>query len=106
MNNPEVSPPEKPAPDGNPGGVPDGSSPPPVRLAGAHSSDALRVGDLQTKDVKESGATGKTRPKLSLFDAFLPNRALSAPMMGVIIAIEALLFLTLWITSPFKVLPQ
>lgn len=66
-------------------------------IAGAHSSDALHVGDL----------TRKQKPRGHRFwNAFLPNRAISSHTLRLIIGVEVLLALTLWIFSPFKVLPQ
>jgi NitT/TauT family transport system permease protein len=74
---------------------PDSSAPAkaPV-ITGAHSSAALKVGDL---------APRRRRPIINLF---LPNRAISASAMWVVAAIEAALFLTLWVFSPYKVLPR
>ncbi len=104
MNTPESAPSENPAPEGS--SAAENSSPAPVVVTGAHSSDALRVGDLKARDVKESGASAKTRPHLTFFDAFLPNRALRPSAMAVIIAVEVAIFLALWVMSPYKVLPQ
>lgn len=92
MNNPEIPSQEKLSPDGTP--------------SGAHQTDALHVGDLQPRDIKESGRSAKSRRTPPFFNAFLPNRALGPTAMGVIIAVEVLIFLALWVTSPFKVLPQ
>ena len=62
-------------------------------IAGAHSSDALRVGDWKPK--KHGG----------ILDAFKPNRAVSGATMRLLIAVEVGLALLLWIFSPFAVLP-
>jgi len=69
-----------------------------VVIAGAHSSDALEVGDIKPKPRGNFLA--------SLFAAFSPNRAVSAGAMRVIILVQAAIALLVWINSPFKVLPQ
>jgi NitT/TauT family transport system permease protein len=69
-------------------------------VAGAHGSDALRVGDLDAKLSTRHGALQR------LFDLFLPNRAVSPMTMRLIVAAEMFLALLVWINSPFKVLPR
>lgn len=65
---------------------------PAPEVAGAHSSDALRVGSLSRRE----GWMG----------AFLPNRVVSTATLRIIIAVEAAIFLLIWIKSPFAILPQ
>ena len=66
-------------------------------IAGAHSSAALQVGDL----------TRKQKPRGHRFwNAFLPNRAISANTLRLIIGVEVLLGLAVWLFSPFEVLPK
>lgn len=85
-----------------PAETPSASKPelPPVQeklvIAGAHSSEALKVGDIK--------AHKKRKP--SFLDAFKPNRAVSGNTMRFLIVIEALIALTIWTFSPFKVLPN
>ncbi len=67
-------------------------SPPPI-ITGAHSSAALHVGDLAPR----------RRP--SFLNLFLPNRAISPASLYLVAAIEAGIFLALWLLSPYKVLP-
>ncbi len=62
-------------------------------ITGAHSSSALHVGDL---------APRRRPPFLNLF---LPNRAISPALLLLVAAIEAAIFLGLWLASPYKVLP-
>lgn len=64
-------------------------------VAGVHSKDAMRVGDLK-----------KPRRENSFLNAFLPNRIVSGATMKLIIIVEALIALAIWFASPFKVLPQ
>lgn len=61
-------------------------------------SEALAVGDL----------SGRQRPRIAnaFLAAFLPNRAVSAATLQVIIAVEVALALLIWLNSPFKVLPR
>ena len=70
-------------------------SPPPAAplITGAHSSSALHVGDLPPR---------RRPPFLNLF---LPNRAISMSSLYLVAAIEAAIFLALWVLSPYKVLP-
>jgi hypothetical protein len=42
----------------------------------------------------------------TITEAFLPNRAISANALRIIIAFQAVVLLLIWINSPFKVLPQ
>ena len=42
----------------------------------------------------------------ALVQAFLPNRAISANTLRIIVAFQVALLLLIWINSPFKVLPQ
>jgi NitT/TauT family transport system permease protein len=89
--------------------APDGAeaASPETIVAGAHGSDALRVGDLQPRDAKEAQTPVKAPPRRFKFlDAFRPNRALSGPAMAIIIAVEAAIALLVWVTSPFEVLPR
>ncbi len=58
--------------------------------------EALRYGDLGRRQLRLKGFA----------NGFLPNRAISGATMQLIIAVEALLFLLLWLNSPFKVLPR
>ncbi len=51
-------------------------------------------------------ADNHPRPKPALLRAFLPNEALSGSAMKIVIAVQIALFLIIWITSPFKVLPR
>jgi NitT/TauT family transport system permease protein len=68
-------------------------------VAGGHGSDALRVGDI--------GPRQKRQREISPFARiFLPNRAVSASTMGILILVEAAIALTIWLFSPFKVLPR
>src|SRR5687768_13302927 len=64
-------------------------------IAGAHSSEALRVGDVRPK--RRSGG---------LLDAFKPNRAVSGNTMRLLIIVEAVIALAIWAFSPFEVLPN
>ncbi len=41
-----------------------------------------------------------------LLDAFLPNRSISRSTFLIIVAVQLAIFLLIWITSPFKVLPK
>lgn len=68
-------------------------SPPPL-ITGAHSNAALHVGDLPPR---------RRPPFLNLF---LPNRAIPTSGLWIVAAVEAALFLLLWIFSPYKVLPR
>lgn len=63
-------------------------------ITGVHSSSALHVGDLPPR---------RRPPFLNLF---LPNRAIPALGLWIVAAVEAALFLLLWVFSPYKVLPQ
>jgi NitT/TauT family transport system permease protein len=67
----------------------------PGQVPGVHSSDALKVGDR-----------GPQQSERTWLNAFLPNRAVSPMVLKIIIAVEAAIFLLIWITSPFKVLPR
>ena len=72
-----------------------------IVIPGAHGgTSALRVGDIGKQQRRRKS------PLQSVANSFLPNRAVSVTTMQVIIAIEALIALLIWITSPFKVLPQ
>jgi NitT/TauT family transport system permease protein len=79
-------------------------SPPKVVVAGAHQSDALRVGDLSP----QQGSPQEVRRNVlgDLFAIFMPNRAVSPMTMKLVIAVEISIALLIWINSPFKVLPQ
>jgi NitT/TauT family transport system permease protein len=70
---------------------------PPVVVAGAHSDDALRVGD------RKNGHEGLAR---QIANIFLPNRALSPVVLTALIVVEALLALFLWSIQPYEVLPR
>jgi NitT/TauT family transport system permease protein len=72
----------------------------PVVVAGAHSSDALRVGNIGEKQ-RPGGGVLQT-----VANVFLPNRAISPTAMRIVVGIEALIALIVWLTSPFKVLPR
>lgn len=48
----------------------------------------------------------KNRKVGRIWEAFSPNRVLSSGAMKVVIGIQIFLFLVVWITSPFKVLPR
>src|SRR5262245_54951561 len=74
------------------------TSAPPTKpvIAGADSNAALAVGDKQPDPRKRS----------SLLDAFIPNRVVSAATLRLIALVEIINALTLWILSPFKVLPR
>ncbi|PQV64160.1 NitT/TauT family transport system permease protein [Abditibacterium utsteinense] len=72
---------------------PDSHLPSAPIITGAHSSSALRVGDLPPR----------RRP--SFLNLFLPNRAISVASLYLVAAIEAAIFLALWVLSPYKVLP-
>jgi NitT/TauT family transport system permease protein len=63
-------------------------------VAGADGNSALTIGD---KGARKHG---------NIWDAFLPNRILSAGAMQILIWTEVALGLLLWIKSPFKVLPR
>ena len=65
-------------------------------VAGAHGSDALKVGDL----------TERKKHRRDPYAIFLPNRVVSATTMKMIIGVELVIFLVLWLNSPFKVLPR
>lgn len=67
-------------------------SPAPI-ITGAHSSSALHVGDLPPR---------RRPPFLNLF---LPNRAIAPSSLYLVAAVEAAIFLALWLLSPYKVLP-
>jgi NitT/TauT family transport system permease protein len=74
-------------------------SKPKLVVTGVHGGgDALRVGDLPSKP-KPSFAS-------KLGDVFLPNKAVSANTLRLIIAIQVAAFVVLWLNSPFKVLPK
>jgi NitT/TauT family transport system permease protein len=68
-------------------------------IAGGRGSDALRVGDIGPRQKRRNEAG----PLLRLF---LPNRAVSTSTMGLLILVEAAIALTIWLFSPFKVLPR
>ena len=70
--------------------TPDSS--PPI-ISGAHSSAALHVGDLPPR---------RRPPWVNLF---LPNRAIAPSSLYLVAAVEAAIFLALWLLSPYKVLP-
>lgn len=53
-----------------------------------------------------SAVIKRERSKLNLLRAFLPNEALSRPTMHLIIVIQVVIFLLIWINSPFKILPR
>jgi NitT/TauT family transport system permease protein len=74
------------------------AAPKEVIIAGAHSSEAMRVGDLGKKQ-KPPGGGG-------ILDAFMPNRAISPMTMRLLIGVEVLLALAIWIFSPYEVLPK
>lgn len=84
---------------------PDGGTPPSdgasktVVVAGVHSSDALRVGDLPPQ---------KQKPTVwsKVADVFLPNRVVSGNTIKLIIAVQVAMFIGLWLNSPFEVLPR
>lgn len=42
----------------------------------------------------------------AILQAFLPNRVISRQTLWIIVAFQVAVFLTIWIYSPFKVLPQ
>ncbi len=65
-------------------------------VAGAHGSDAFKVGDL----------TDRKKHRIDPFGIFLPNRVVSVGTMRMIIAVEAAIALLVWFNSPFKILPQ
>jgi NitT/TauT family transport system permease protein len=65
-------------------------------VAGAHGSDAMRVGDLPPKPSFLS----------HLLAAFAPNRAVSGATMKAIVLFQVLALLVLWLNSPFEVLPK
>ena len=67
-----------------------------TRKVAPTGSEALSYGDIGHRQSRLRG----------LANAFLPNRAVSRATMQLIIAAEALLFLLLWLNSPFKVLPR
>ena len=48
----------------------------------------------------------KPRRKLEPLALFLPNRLVARPLLILVAVVEALIFLGLWIASPFKVLPN
>ncbi|HEX8463006.1 MAG TPA: hypothetical protein VF627_00180 [Abditibacterium sp.] len=70
-------------------------SPAPI-IAPVHSSAALQVGDLPPR---------RRPPFLNLF---LPNRSIAASWLWMVAAVEAALFLGLWLLmlTPYKVLPS
>ena len=63
-------------------------------ITGAHGSAALRVGDLPP---------AKNKP--AFVNVFLPNRTINPLSLWVVAAVEAAIFLTLWVLTPYKVLP-
>ncbi|MDR3691158.1 MAG: hypothetical protein P4L46_17385 [Fimbriimonas sp.] len=65
-------------------------------VAGAHGSDALRVGDL----------TERKKHRKDPYGAFLPNRVVSHNTMRLIVGVELTVALLIWLNSPFKVLPR
>ena len=67
-------------------------------VAGAHGSDALRVGNIGPRSKQSGGST--------FLNIFLPNRAVSRSTMLTLILIEAAIALAVWVLSPFKVLPR
>ncbi|HEX9996844.1 MAG TPA: hypothetical protein VGB45_06855 [Abditibacterium sp.] len=71
-----------------------GSDSAPPIITGAHSSSALHVGDLPPR---------RRPPVVNLF---LPNRAITPSLLVLVALVEAAIFLTLWILSPYKVLPN
>ena len=63
---------------------------------------------MTTPAIAPKQTNGRPAPTLAanLRAAFLPNRAVSRTAMQILIAAEALLFLLIWINSPFAVLPR
>lgn len=74
-----------------------GSSTPQTIVAG--SKTRVTEGDLGARQKKQAGGA-------TPWDAFLPNRALSSGAFWIVVGTQIGLALLLWITSPFKVLPQ
>lgn len=72
----------------------------PVLVTGAHSSAALKVGDLPATPRARRGIGSE------LAAIFLPNRALSPVTMQLLVAGEAALALLFWVCSPIKVVPR
>ena len=68
------------------------NDPPAVKPAGAPSNASLHVGSLS----RHEGWVG----------AFLPNRTVSRGTLRVIVAVEAMIFLLVWVRSPFEILPR
>src|SRR5207247_2444731 len=70
---------------------------------------SVLVAGSKTK-VAKGDITPKQEPKLrkmpQILAAFLPNRAVSPGTMRIIVGFQIALFLLVWITSPFAVLPQ
>ena len=48
----------------------------------------------------------KPKRRLEPLSLFLPNRIVARPLLVLVAVVQALLFLGLWIASPFKVLPN
>jgi len=67
-------------------------------VAGADGRRALTYGD-RPPDPRRSRLQ-------AMLDVFLPNRAVSGRTMGIIIGVEVFIALTVWLNSPFKVLPR
>lgn len=96
---------EPQAPNGADASAP--SSPETVVVAGVHSDDALRVGDLRPGDVKDPETPVKPPPRrFNFLDAFKPNRALSPHAMAILIAAEAILAVLAWNAAPSAILPS
>ena len=54
----------------------------------------------------EPPPASKRALKLEPLALFLPNRLVARPLLVLVAVVEALIFLGLWIVSPFKVLPN
>jgi len=65
-------------------------------MAGAHGSEAFKVGDL----------TDRKKHHSDPYAIFLPNRVVSPTTMRLIITVEVVIALLIWFRSPFKILPQ
>ncbi len=71
-----------------------------VLVAGAHGNEALRVGDLGSR--QRPRHIGAAR----WFAAFMPNHAISRTTLWLIAGVELTIALLVWLNSPFKVLPR
>jgi NitT/TauT family transport system permease protein len=67
----------------------------PGPVPGVRAEDALAVGDR-----------GKRQSERTWLNALLPNRAVSANTMRIIVAFEVLIFVLIWLNSPFDALPR